>query len=324
MADGRFVLTPAAREFLERWHDGADTVTAHTSGSTGAPKEIHLLKSDMLASARATVEFFGLTPSSHLVLPLSPGYIAGMMQIVRAEVAGCRLTVEEPSSCPLAGWCEGGSGRVSLLPVVPAQVEGLLRSGVTGMVDNLIVGGAPLASALEERIVSSGCRAYATYGMTETCSHVALRRLGCGEFTALPGFTFATDAEGCLAIESRTLSFGRLLTTDVVELTSATSFRWLGRADNVINSGGVKIHPEEVERVMAPLLPPGAMAYVGSRPSARWGSEAVIVTDSDAVTDALIDRLRPLLPRHHCPKGVVRVDRIRLTPTNKIIRERIE
>ncbi len=320
MGHRRFVLTPEAEDFLREWRSSVPYVTAHTSGSTGRPKEIRLLKDDMRASARATAEFFGLTSSSTLALPLSPSYIAGKMQIVRALETGCTLVSERPSSSPLAGWDEG---RVTLLPLVPSQIEGFVSSPAFRLTDNLIVGGAPLSAKVENRLVSAGLRAYSTYGMTETCSHVALRRLGEEWFRGLPGFEFSLDARGCLVIVSSTLSFGRLVTNDMVSLLSPDRFRWLGRYDNVINSGGVKVHPEEVESVMAPLLPAGVTAYVTSRRSDRLGEEVVIVTDSPSLDGNLLERLRDLLPPYHAPRAVIRLPSIPLTPVSgKIVRQK--
>lgn len=317
MESRRLVLTPAAREFLERWHDASPYVVAHTSGSTGTPKEIHLAKADMRASAHATIDFFGLNPSSTLVLPLSPSYIAGMMQIVRAEEAGCSLIVLEPSNSPSL---PDGSD-ITLLPIVPSQAESVMASAMLPRVKNLIIGGAPLSPEMEQRIAATGINTFATYGMTETCSHVALRPLGSQEFQALPGFTFSTDTDGCLTVTSTTLSFGTLHTTDIVTLTSPTGFIWRGRRDHVINSGGLKIHPEEIEHILTPLLPSGASAYVTSRPSRQWGEEAVIVSDSPL--PHILDRLKPLLPPRHCPKDIIVIKSIPLTSSGKIIRKKL-
>lgn len=313
------ILTPEARDFIGQWLDDTPVIKAHTSGSTGTPKQILLSKSDMRASARATIRFFGLNERSTLLLPLSPDYIAGKMQIVRAIEAGCRLVAETPSSRPFADY----EGACSLIPIVPSQLDGLLAAPFAREAENVIIGGAPLSPAQEERAISARINAYATYGMTETCSHVALRRVGENVYRGLPGFGFTTDPRGCLVIESSTLSFGRLVTNDMVKLTGDNEFEWLGRYDNVINSGGVKIHPEEIERVMIPLLPEGATAYVTSRSSDRWGEEAVIVTDSHEVGGALLDRLKELLPPHHVPHDIIHFESIPLTSSGKIIRQRV-
>lgn len=313
------ILTPEAGDFIKQWNDTCPYITAHTSGSTGTPKEILLDKNDMRASARATIGFFGLGPDATLLLPLSPDYIAGKMQIVRAMEAGCRLITETPSSHPFAGY----DGECSLIPIVPSQLESLMSAPFISRAANIIIGGAPLSPSQEDAALKFGLNAYATYGMTETCSHVALRRVGERDYHALPGFSFSTDTRGCLVIDSRTLSFGQLVTNDVVRLNGNDRFEWLGRYDNVINSGGVKIHPEEIERILTPLLPPGSTAYVTSRASDRWGREAVIVTDSREIDETFLSRLKTLLPPHHVPHGIVYLDRIPLTSSGKIIRQKL-
>jgi len=313
------ILTHEAHEFIDRWFDDNPAITAHTSGSTGKPKEILLDKNDMRASARATIKFFGLHTGSTLLLPLSPDYIAGKMQIVRAIEAGCRLITEIPSSRPFSDY----EGECSLIPIVPSQLDGILDSPFIRKAENIIIGGAPLSPAQERCVLSARLNAYATYGMTETCSHVALRRIGRHTYSGLPGFGFSTDERGCLVIDSSTLSFSRLVTNDIVRLTGKNEFEWMGRYDNVINSGGVKIHPERIERVMASLLPEGATAYVTSRASKQWGEEAVIVTDCPNVTTELLDRLKGMLPHHHVPHDIIYLDSIPLTSSGKIIRQRL-
>lgn len=314
-------LTPEAEAFVREWENSDTYITAHTSGTTGTPKEIHLAKSDMEISARATCSIFGIGPDSHLWLPLSPDYIAGKMQIVRALTAQCSLTVEPPTSAPMQS-LSSDARCPDLIPVVPAQLPGLMGHQRYDKIGHIIVGGAPLPSSVEAAAARRMPPAYATYGMTETCSHVALRRLGCGYYDGVPGFTFGTDERGCLSITASPLSIGPIATNDVVELITPTRFRWLGRADNVINSGGVKIHPEEIEGVAGRWFPGGARFYVTSRVSDRWGEEAIIVTDSETDAEMILSRLRDALPPHKVPKAIVMDSDMKLTPTGKIIREK--
>ncbi|MDE6495324.1 MAG: AMP-binding protein, partial [Duncaniella sp.] len=230
-------LTPEAEAFMAEWRNGCDYVVVHTSGSTGRPKEIRLLKSDMLVSAKATNEFFGIGADSLLVLPLSPDYIAGKMLLVRAAVAGAKVRVENPSREPLSGYFPPTA--IDLVPIVPAQIDGLLSSKSLPMIKNVIVGGAPMSAEDERKLVESGVNAYATFGMTETCSHVALRRVGEAQYVALPGFRFSTDDRQCLVVESDRMSFGRLVTNYFVEVIDGSRFVWVGRFDNVIITGAL-------------------------------------------------------------------------------------
>lgn len=318
----RLALTPEARSFLEEWEGPLPYVVAHTSGSTGTPKEIRLLKSDMLASARATAEFFQISSASTLFLPLSPSYIAGKMQIVRALAAECQLICEAPSNRPFKNPPTLSNGS-KLIAIVPSQIEGLLESPLFNELTHIIIGGAPIPPHFESLLTSLCAPAWATYGMTETCSHVALRRIGTASFKALPGFTFSTDTRGCLIISSQTLSTTPITTNDIVTLLSPTEMIFRGRADNVINSGGIKIHPEELERLIVPLLPPGYKAYITGRKSERWGEEAVVVTDWPALS---INSVTKALSGHHdylLPKAIIILPEIPLTSSGKIIRQRL-
>ncbi len=277
-------------DFMAEWHSELPYVEAHTSGSTGEPKTIRLPKADMLVSARATCRFFGLGAGSVLALPLSVDYIAGKMMAVRADVCGGRLLelpVSNAVSVPVP---------VDLLAVVPSQIPGLLASGTAGLVRRLLVGGAPLPDATAADLAAAGVDAWLGYGMTETCSHVALRRVADPDaaFTAMPGITFSTDTRGCLVMHSADYSWRRLVTNDCVELLSPSTFRWLGRADHVINSGGIKIHPELLEAEIRRALPSLPPFYITAEPDPRWGERPVMIAEAeislDPVRAAVSDR----------------------------------
>lgn len=341
----QLILTPEGERFMEEWGSSCPHVVAHTSGSTGTPKEIRLPKSDMIHSARATNRAFGINADSLLVCSLSASYIAGKMMIVRAIEAGCRLVMEKPSNHPL----RDDYGEINLLPAVPAQIPGLLDSQYVHHVKNVIIGGAPISARQEQLICATApFRAFATYGMTETCSHVALRRLGTPEFTAMPGVSFNIDARGCLAILSDGgYSFGCLQTNDVVDLLDAHTFIWRGRADNVVISGGLKLFPEDIEKIVSASisLPP---FFITGRPSDKWGQELVMVierpdsaTNSNGVpkaieskdirenpgtvfenltSESLMAILRKILPSVKRPKEIIFVSQIPRTSSGKLIR----
>lgn len=313
-------LTPEAEAFMAEWRNGCDYVVAHTSGSTGRPKEIRLLKSDMLVSAKATNEFFGIGADSLLVLPLSPDYIAGKMLLVRAAVAGAKVRIENPSREPLSGYFPPTA--IDLVPIVPAQIDGLLSSKSLPMIKNVIVGGAPMSAEDERKLVESGVNAYATFGMTETCSHVALRRVGETQYVALPGFRFSTDDRQCLVVESDRMSFGRLVTNDVVELIDESRFVWVGRFDNVIITGALKVFPEDVESRLKSVA--GIEFYISSRRSAEWGEEVIlVVADRDlGAGRRLMERCHSLLRPHERPKAVVTLPELERTSTGKLRRKR--
>ena len=306
-----------ADEFLKEWFAPEPYVTAHTSGSTGEPKGIKLLKSDMLKSAEATCRFFNIDSGSNMLLPLSPSYIAGKMMIVRAIVSGARLHVESPSSQPMAS----DYGTLDLVPIVPAQLAGILTNRLSGNIMNLLIGGAPLSSAEESLIAESGIKAWASYGMTETCSHVALRDITSRSdiYDMLPSITASTDDRGCLIINAPDFSFRQLVTNDIAEVISPSRFRWIGRHDNVIISGGIKLHPELIERQLAELI--DEPFYIIGRHSERWGQEAVLYIEATSVdTDRLMPEIRKRLDRYSVPKEIIAVTRFDRTDSGKIKR----
>lgn len=305
-----------ARAFLEEWLNTCSTVTAHTSGSTGRPKPVALNKADMHVSALATCRYFDIRKGDLLFLPLQPSYIAGKMMIVRAFLADADLLVEKPSNKPLQ---TPPARRIKLAAIVPSQIPGLLESGNIGMIDSIIVGGAPVSCQYERMLLDAEAEAYATYGMTETCSHVALRKLGEKTYRALPHVKFSTDNRGCLVIHSADMSFGRLVTNDIVNLIDSTSFEWRGRYDNVINSGGIKLFPEMIERKLSVLFP-GREYYITSRPDEKWGDRLVLCIEGLKPVEDLSERIENLLDKTERPKEIVYLDRFQRTLSGKIKR----
>lgn len=311
-------ITEETIDFLEQWNDREDYIIAHTSGSTGAPKPIKLMKADMIQSARATCDFFGIQPNSLIALPLSTKYIAGKMQIVRALERNCRIWIETSSSKPLQSYQL--DAEIALLPIVPSQIDGLLESHNLQKVKTIIIGGAPLSPTAEKRLIDKGLDVYCTYGMTETCSHVALRRIGRAEFTAMPGISFEADNRGCLVINCPNFSFNCVVTNDLVEIIDKHTFRWLGRIDNVINSGGVKLFPEVIEKKIAHLFN-STQYYITSRRSERWGEELILVVESAAEISELEEKLRTILNRFEMPKAIIYQTKFNRTASRKIIRD---
>ncbi len=318
------VATPQVADFLDEWYSSADFVWGHTSGSTGAPKPIKLLKHDMEESARLTVDYFGLAAGTTMLLCLSPDYIAGKMMIVRALLSGADLLVVSPSSRPLASVDE----RVDFAAMVPAQVVESLRDdaqrGRLARVGALIVGGAPLPPVAEERLSNLPVRSYATYGMTETVSHVALRRIGDPTMTyrALGQITFSADNRDCLVIHTPHFAVKELVTNDVVELIDKYSFRWIGRYDHVINSGGVKVFPERIEQQIASLFT--RRFFVAACADEKWGECVALAIEGDplSATDeaALLARIRERVGRYEVPRRLFYLLTFAETSSGKVIR----
>ncbi len=264
-------------EFEKIWHDDSEYVICHTSGSTGIPKEIKLSKEFMRESARRTNEFFGIIEDSHLHTCLDFCFIASKMMLVRADEAKCILSSELPSNRPLGDVAK--DEKIDLLSVVPSQMEWILDSKVpwTG-VRNILVGGSAIPHIIRRRIALSQYDVWETYGMTETASHIGLRRVGDDDsvpFETLPGITVEINDKGCLVIM---LPKGeKVETNDFAEVLSSTEFRVLGRADNCIISGGIKIMPEDLERQLGAFI---AFDYcITSVPDKKWGERLVLAVD---------------------------------------------
>ena len=315
-------------EFINQWHDGSDTIEVHTSGSTGAPKVICVEKRRMLASARATCDFLGLKSGDTALLCMSVDYIAGKMMVVRAIERDLRLTVVDPSSHPLAEMVkkrdEMGK-KLDFAAMVPMQVYGSLQvpqeREILSNIRHLIIGGGPLDPSLEKELQGFDNAIWHSYGMTETLSHIALRRVSGNEaspwFSPMPGVTLSTTADNCLVIDAPHLCPERLVTRDVVEMKQGTQrFRVLGRIDNVINSGGVKIHIEQVEKDLAPHIAHPFM--ITKCPDAKFGEIVVmLIQGSDADIPDARQACEQHLDKYACPKRIYAVPALPMTPTGK-------
>jgi O-succinylbenzoic acid--CoA ligase len=307
-------------DFIAEWQSPVSYFIAHTSGSTGEPKEIKIDKRFAEASAKRTNRFFGITSDSHLHLCLSPDYIAGKMMIIRALTAGAAFSYEEPSNKPLQGF----NRQIKLLAVVPSQVEYLLSCRELLMqVDNLLVGGSAIPFSLRQKIADSGVKAYESYGMTETASHIALRRIV--EDTTLPFETFPDITVSLGSHENLVIDMPdkQIVTRDVAKIVDSRHFFILGRMDNAIISGGVKIHPEEVERIIEKYLSDKAY-FITSLPDDKWGERVVLCIEGDVWQDEELMRLKSdlsaALPSAQRPKEIRFIQVFKRTSTGKLIR----
>lgn len=249
-------------EFSRQWLTGQERFTIYTSGSTGTPKAIQLTRQQMVTSARWTARAVGLLPGDRALVCLSVDYIAGMMMLVRGFELGLSLTVVEPTSRPLAAWTPDMLW-YDFTAMIPLQLHATLQGKPheRALLDHMkavLIGGGPVSVALEQDVQRITAPIYHTYAMTETVSHIALRRLNgpqCSErFVPFEEVRLLQDARGCLSITSVLTRGETVHTNDLVELYADGSFRWLGRLDHVINSGGVKVQIEQVERAIEAWL----------------------------------------------------------------------
>lgn len=248
-----------------------------TSGSTGDPKPLLVLKAAAAMSARATIKHLGVPIGTRLLLALDPQPIGGRMVMVRAMTTGMDL-----EACPAQALPEPPPGNYAMTSLVPRQVQALLEESPETLrrMGQILVGGAPVDDALTQRMRGWPNPVWHTFGMTETLSHVALRRLdlGEGEFNAFPGCRFSQDAEGCLVVHAPWVE-GSVVTRDLVHLESETRFTWQGRADLAINSGGLKILPEPLEAEIRSHVGENPLA-ITSVPDATWGEAVVLVSET--------------------------------------------
>lgn len=322
--------------FLAEWHNDSPTVLVHTSGSTGKPKPMLVEKRRMQASARITCRFLGLHEGDTALLCMPLDYIAGKMMVVRALTCGLQLVSVPPSSHPLAtSHLSPFPSRLDFAAMVPLQVWNSLQVPEERHrlmhIRHLIIGGGAIDQALASQLADFPHQVWSTYGMTETLSHIALRRLNGPEasdwYTPFDGVTLSLTDEGCLVISAPAVHEGPLVTNDIAELSppatadSPRRFRILGRKDNVVCSGGIKIQIEEVERLLRPHLHVPYM--ITKAPDEKLGEQVVLLTESKTVGDVLaLCRLH--LPKYWVPRRILSVDRLPLTETGKPARHEAE
>lgn len=321
-------------KFLEEWNNSSDTLLVHTSGSTGKPKPMLVEKRRMEASARRTCEFLGLKEGDSALLCMSLDYIAGKMMVVRSIVCGLRLISVTPSGEPLKTVTEP----IDFAAMVPMQVYNSLKDPVQRerlrQIRHLIIGGGAIDDGLAAELRDFPHAVWSTYGMTETLSHIALRRLNGPEtsdwYTPFDDVSVSLTDEGCLVIDAPAVHEGPLVTNDIAELrlpsllgegAGERLFRILGRKDNTICSGGVKIQAEEVERLLRAYLREPYL--ISKRPDKKFGEAVVLLTES---TDMETVRrvCREVLPRYWQPRYYVHVAHVPLTPTGKPARHEAE
>ena len=315
-------------DFLSQWHNESHLIEVQTSGSTGIPKRMMVEKRRMEASARITCSFLGLEEGDTALLCMPLDYIAGKMVVVRAITCKLRLIAVEPSSHPLKD--------IMVTPtfaaMVPLQVFNSLQvpreAEILRNIKHLIIGGGAIDATLESQLREFPNAVWSTYGMTETLSHIALRRISGEEaslwYSPLEGVEISLNGDNCLVIDAPAVCKERLVTNDIAELHhDGRRFRIIGRKDNVICSGGLKIQIEEVERLLRPLLP--YPFIVTKRPDHRLGEAVTLLYEGSAALGKDIDGIcRKALPHHWVPRHILAIDHIPLTGTGKPARAEAE
>ncbi|MFQ5605879.1 MAG: AMP-binding protein [bacterium] len=332
--------------FSGQWLSGEQTFHVRTSGSTGKPKNIALKRPQMISSARMTGRALDLAAADRALVCLPVTAIGGLMMLVRGFVLNLQMTIVTPTRNPfeevrrLKNIGQPNPPQFDFVALLPLQMHTIVNaaenliSKINGM-KAILLGGAPVSPGLLNQIKKIKAPVYHTFGMTETASHIALRRLNGARaseyFQVLPEVEIDQDEKGCLTIRSPITNNRKLTTHDLIEMPSKTRFRWLGRLDNVINSGGVKVPAEKIERVIESILPEiaggklcGKAFFVCGTPDEKFGEVVTFVFEGMPLAEKSQKQLRKglsqKLPKFEIPRRFLSLEKFTYTANGKLHR----
>ena len=322
-------IFPEVTSFLMEWFNNKLFIEVKTSGSTGKPKLIQLQKKHLLNSAKATGEFFQLPEKTTALLCMSPKYIAGKMMLVRALTLGWELDVIDPISNPL----ENSKKNYDFCAMIPMQLFNSLP--YLNKIKKLIVGGGVVSNELLDKVQNIDTEIFATYGMTETITHIAIKKLNnyChsesseeSHYTTFPNIKLSQDSRNCLVIDAPMVANKHIITNDLVELISDTEFKWLGRFDTTINSGGIKLIPEQIEEKLTKII--HNRFFVAGFPDVVLGEKMVLVIELESLkvekskSKFLKDiKQQKTFSKYEIPKEIFFIEKFVETQTRKINRK---
>ena len=299
--------------FLLDWLDDKETIQLTTSGTTGVPKNITVKKQSMVHSAIATGNYFNLHPQDKALLCLPARYIAGKMMIVRSMMLGLELDIMVPTShldnlLPHKNY--------DFVAIVPLQAENSLDK--LHQFKKIIIGGAKVSDDLAKKLKEIKSDIYETYGMTETITHIAAKKIGEEYFDVLEHVSISTDDRNCLVIDVPSISEEKIITNDIVDILNNKQFKWTGRYDNVINSGGIKLFPEQIEAKLASKI--ANRFFIAGLPDPVLGTKVVLIIEGEVqeIDVAIFNSLK----KFEKPKEVFFVSKFVETETKKINRIR--
>lgn len=300
-------------DFILDWFDSKHYLEIKTSGTTGEPKIIKVQKQAMVNSALATGDFFELQPGNTILNCLPVKYIAGKMMFVRAFILGLEMDFVAPSSNPM----KRNKNNYDFVAMVPLQAENSITQ--LNQIKKLIVGGAKVNDTLEKKLAKAKCTVFETYSMTETVTHIAAKKIGQKAFTVFPNITISQDDRNCLVISAPDLDVENIATNDIVELVARNQFIWLGRQDNVINSGGIKLIPEQIEAKLSEKLT--SRFFVAGIPDEKLGEKLLLfIEGAPFELDASIF---DSLDKYEKPKEIKFIPHFAETETGKIKRNEV-
>ncbi|WCO03338.1 AMP-binding protein [Psychroserpens ponticola] len=308
----------AVGDFLLDWLDNNDYVLVKTSGTTGTQKEIKLDKSGMVNSAIMTGDYFGLKPGDKALHCLPSRYISGKMMLVRAMILGLELDMIAPTLYPAFD----DQKQYDFGAMIPLQLKNSLKR-----LDNfktIIIGGARVSKSLIEAVELLNPEIYETFGMTETISHIAVKKLNHTKsvtevFKTLPDVSISKNKKNCLIIDAPKLNAKTIITNDVIDLISENQFELIGRYDNMINSGGVKLFPEHIEFKLHGLIK--QRFFIASEEDIDLGQKVILIIEAEKsdFDNAIFSKLQ----KHEVPKAIYYIPKFLETETGKVQRKKM-
>ncbi len=315
-------------QFCHRWLKGEYNFILQTSGTTGTPKKISATRDQLRASAKLTADYLGLQKEYNALICLDTNYVAGIMMLVRSLESGMNMYVTDPAANPFDKI--SSDTKIDFAALVPYQIQAILKSKKKNRFNDgiFLIGGAPLSKKTIDELQSCSGIFYATYGMTETLSHIALQRLN-GEnpenyFKILSGISIQVDDRGCLIINAPHINSTSIVTNDLVEMIDHDKFIWLGRADNIINSGGVKIIPEKIEAVVELIFNELKLEnrfFIAGLPHSELGQSVSLIIEGnlpEIQEKNIIELMKEKLSRYEVPKSIWYASTFLQTETGKI------
>jgi len=319
-------------EFCHAWLNGQQFLEISTSGSTGNLKLIQLSREQILASVQSTAIALSLDESDHSFICINTSYIGGKMMLIRAMELQMNATLVAPASNPFETLQEDSS--FTFFSFVPLQIETILNLGIQDNINKgkaLIIGGGAVSYSLENRLQNLNIPVFHTFGMTETASHVALRRINgplkSKAFKLLPGIELKTDDNNCIHLKGPQTLDQWIQTRDIIKITSDQEFIWLGRIDDVINTGGIKIHTPELEEKIRGILHTYSKPipfFVTGVTDERLIQKIVLVIEGKSnpeFKELLLNKMKEDLPKFHNPKDIFFIDKMPVTDTGKILKK---
>tara|TARA_Y100000385_G_scaffold182253_1_gene188237 strand:- start:1722 stop:2771 length:1050 start_codon:yes stop_codon:yes gene_type:complete len=308
-------------KFLEFWKSNKETLFIQTSGSTGKPKKIEIKRNAIINSAKATLDYFKIKENSKFHCCLPTKYIGGKMMLVRAFINKAEIILTKPTKNVTSELKE----KIDFSAMTSMQVENSIHEKGFKHIKKLIIGGGPISNQLLEKIENQSTKCYQTFGMTETVSHIAIRELNNSKiddpYECLNHVKISTNKSGVLIINSTKLNIESLTTNDLVQLTGNEQFKYIGRSDNIINSGGIKVHPETLEKEIEKILKCKDF-FIDKIDDIDLGEKIIIIALKTIEKEKLKKALGEINDQKIVPKSILFCNHFYYTPNNKINRKK--